>query len=64
MAAILKFRGERPDELTRPAARPNGINRVYLILTGSAIPGRTIPIGTIMIAAILDHEFPLRPGAG
>ena len=35
---------------------PNGINRLYGILTRNFIPFEKLPIGTLLIEAILDHE--------
>jgi hypothetical protein len=60
MTAIMKTREERREELKQFAAMPNGINKVYLILTQSFIPFVKLPIGTLMIEAILDHEYPER----
>jgi hypothetical protein len=54
----MKTREERREELKLLAARPNGINKVYSILTRSFIPFEKLPIGTLMIEAILDHEYP------
>ena len=60
MTAIMKTREERREELKLFAARPNGINEVYLVLTRNFIRFEKLPIGTLMIEAILDHEFPQR----
>jgi hypothetical protein len=49
---------ERRDELKRLAATPNGTDKVYAILTQSFIPFLKLPIGTLMIEAILHHEYP------
>jgi archaellum component FlaC len=57
MTAIMKTRGERRDELKRLAARPNGIDKLYSILTRDFIPFAKLPIGTLMIEAILEHEY-------
>jgi hypothetical protein len=56
----MKTREQRREELQQFAAQPNGINRVYLILTQTFIPFKKLPIGTLMIEAILDHEYPQR----
>jgi hypothetical protein len=40
------------------AATPNGINKLYALLTGNFIPFQKLPIGTLMIETILDHEYP------
>ena len=37
---------------------PNGINKLYLILTQHFIPFEKLPLETLMIEAILDHEYP------
>ena len=58
MTAIMKTREERRAELKQLAARPNGIDKLYLILTTSFIPYDKLPIGTLMIDAILTHEYP------
>ena len=55
--AIMKTREERQEELKRPAAMPNGIDKLYAILTRNFIPFEKLPIGTLMIEAILDHEY-------
>ena len=57
MTAIVKTREERRQELKRLAAAPNGIDKLYLILTRNFIPFEKLPIGTLMIEAILDHEY-------
>jgi hypothetical protein len=54
----LKTRDERRAELKRLAGMPNGIDRLYLILTRSFIRFEKLPIGTLMIEAILAHEYP------
>ena len=48
---------ERRDELKRLAAMPNGIDKLYSIPTRNFIPFEKLPIGTLMIEAILDHEY-------
>ena len=58
MTAILKTREERRAELKQLAARPNGIDKLCLILTRNFIPFEKLPIGTLMIEAILDHCYP------
>jgi hypothetical protein len=57
MTAIMKTREERREELKRLAAMPNGIDKLYSILTRNFIPFEKLPIGTLMIEAILDHEY-------
>jgi hypothetical protein len=56
--AIMKTREERREELKRLAARPNGTDRLYLLLTRNFIPFEKLPIATLMIEAVLDHEYP------
>jgi hypothetical protein len=56
--AIMKTREERREELKQLAAMPNGIDKLYLILTRNFIPFEKLPIGTLLIEAILDHEYP------
>ena len=58
VTAIVKTRGERREELKKVASMPNGIDRLYLILTRNFIRFEKLPIGTLMIEAILDHEYP------
>jgi hypothetical protein len=58
MTAIMKTREERWQELKRLAATPDGTDKLYAILTGNFIPFQKLPIGTLMIEAILDHEYP------
>jgi hypothetical protein len=55
--AIMKTREERREELKRLAAMPNGIDKLYAILTRNFIPFEKLPIGTLMIEAILDYEY-------
>jgi hypothetical protein len=57
MKAIMMTREERREELKRLAALPNGIDQLYSILTRNFIPFEKLPIGTLMIEAILDHEY-------
>lgn len=57
MTAIAKTREERREELKRLAAMPNGSDKLYAILTRNFIPFEKLPIGTLMIEAILDHEY-------
>jgi len=52
-----KSREERRQELKQLAAMPNGIDRLYLILTTRFITFDKLPIGTLMIEAVLDHEY-------
>ena len=54
----MKTAEERRDELKQVAGMPNGINKLYLILTQNFILFEKLPIGTLMIEAILDHEYP------
>jgi hypothetical protein len=54
----MKTRAERRAELKRLAVMPNGIDKLYAILTRNFIPFEKLPIGTLMIEAILDHEYP------
>jgi hypothetical protein len=60
MTAIMKTREERRKELKQLAAMANGIDKLYLILTRNFIPFKKLPIGTLIIEAILDHEYPGR----
>jgi hypothetical protein len=60
MTPILKTRGERKAESKRLRAMPNGIDKLYSILTRTFISFEKRPIGTLMIEAILDHEYPER----
>ena len=60
MTAFMKTREERREGLKQLAATPNGIDKLYLILTRNFIPFDKLPIGTLMIEAILDHEYPER----
>jgi hypothetical protein len=55
---IMQTKEERRGELKQLAATPNGIDKVYAILTRNFIPFQKLPIGTLMIEAILDHEYP------
>ena len=57
MTAIVKTREERHEELKQLSARPSGIDKLYLILTRNFIPFEKLPIGTLMIKAILDYEY-------
>jgi hypothetical protein len=60
MTVIMKTREERREELKRLAVMPNGIDRLYLILTRSFIAFEKPPLGTLMIKAILDYGYPER----
>jgi hypothetical protein len=51
-------RDERLEELKRTAAMPNGINKLYLIVKTKAVPFDRLPIKSLMIDAILAHEYP------
>ena len=53
----MKTREGRRNELKQLAGMPNGIDKLYLILTQNFIPFEKLPIGTLMIEAILDHEY-------
>ena len=55
--AIMKTREERREELKRLAAMPNGTDKLYAILTRNSIPFEKLPIGTLMIEAILNQVF-------
>lgn len=60
-APTTNTREERRKELKRLAAMPNGLEKLYSILTRNFIPFEKLPIATLMIEAILNHEFlPLR----
>jgi hypothetical protein len=56
----MNTREERRADLKRLAAKPNGIDKLYSILTRHFIRFEKLPIGTLMIQAILDHEYPER----
>lgn len=58
MTEIKKTRQERREELKQLGAMPNGIDKLHLILTRNFIPFEKLPIGTLMIEAILDREYP------
>ena len=58
MTATTKTREERLQELKRLAATPDGTDKLYAILTRNFIPFEKLPIGTLMIEAILGHEYP------
>jgi hypothetical protein len=58
MTAIMQSKEERRGELKRLGAMPNGIDKLYAILTRNFIPFQKLPIGILMIEAILDHEYP------
>jgi hypothetical protein len=53
----METKEERREELKQLAAMPNGSDKLYSILTRNFIPFKKLPIGTLMIEAILDHEF-------
>jgi hypothetical protein len=57
---IMQTQEERRGELKRLAATPNGIDKLHGILTRNFIPFEKLPIGTLLIEAILDHEYPER----
>jgi hypothetical protein len=54
---IMQTKEERRGELKRLAATPNGIDKLYAILARNFIPFQKLPIGTLLIEAILDHEY-------
>jgi hypothetical protein len=54
----MQTKEERRGELKRLAATPNGIDKVYAVLTRNFIPFHKLPIGTALIEAILDYEYP------
>jgi hypothetical protein len=54
----MKTREERRKELKQLAGMPNGNDKLHLILTRQFIPFDKLPIGTLMIEAILKHEYP------
>jgi hypothetical protein len=54
---IMQTKEERSGEVKRLAATPNGIDKLYAILTRNFIPFQKLPIGILMIEAILDHEY-------
>jgi hypothetical protein len=56
-AVTMKTSEERQKELKRFAAMPNGIDKLYAILAENMIPFDKLPIGTLMIETILDHEY-------
>jgi hypothetical protein len=58
MTTIVPSREERKLELKRIGALPNGRDKLFSILAGSFIPFTKMPIGTLMIEAILEHEYP------
>jgi hypothetical protein len=58
MSVSMKTREERREELKQLAAMPNGIDKLYAILTRNFIPFEKLPIGTLMIEAILNREYP------
>lgn len=56
-APTTNTREERREELKQLAARPNGVDRLYLILSKNSIPFPNLPIERLMIDTILDHEY-------
>jgi hypothetical protein len=56
----LRTSEQRREELKQLPAMPNGIDKLYWILTRTFIPFDKLPIGTLLIEAILDHEYPQR----
>ncbi len=57
MTILVRTREERKGELKRLGAMPNGIDKLHAILTRNFIPFKKLPIGTLMIETILDHEY-------
>ena len=53
----MKTKEERRKELKEITARPNGINKLYLILIRSFIPFDKLPLEPLMIEAIVNHEY-------
>lgn len=53
----MQTKDERQGELKRLATTPNGIDKLYSILTRNFIPFEKLPIGTLLIEAILAHEY-------
>ena len=53
----MKTKEQRREELKQLATMLNGIDKLYLILTRNFIAFEKLPIGTLMIEAILDHEY-------
>lgn len=51
-------REQRRDELKALAAKPNGYDKLFSVLRGAFIPFDKLPIRTLMIEAILNHEYP------
>ena len=58
MPEIKKTREERLEELRRLADTANGSDKLYSILTRHFIPFDKLPIRTLIIEAILSHEYP------
>lgn len=56
----MQTKEDRKNELKRLAAMPNGNDKLYAILTRNFIVFKKLPIGTLMIEAILNHEYPDR----
>jgi hypothetical protein len=54
----MQTKEERRAELKRLAATPDGTDKLYAVLTRGFIPFRKLPIGALMIEAILGHEYP------
>ena len=48
----METREERRQELKQFAAMPNGIDKVYLVLTRKFIPFIKLPIGTLEVLPI------------
>lgn len=57
MTEIMQTREERRAELRRLWASPNGSDKLYAIITRNFIPFEKLPIGILMIEAIMDHEY-------
>jgi hypothetical protein len=58
MSFIIRTREERREELKKRAARQNGFDKVYLILTRNFIAFEKLSIGIVMIAAIGPRQPP------
>jgi hypothetical protein len=58
MAGIMKTREERRGEVKRLAATPNGTDKLYAVLARDFTPFEKLPIGALMVEALLDHEYP------
>src|SRR5262245_15634811 len=57
MPAIEKTREDPLEELKRLGNTANGSDKLYSILTGNFIPFDKLPIRTLVIGAILSHDY-------